>query len=821
LFDIPAFFLALLLKLPAAQICRAPKIDVNMLRNYLLLAVKHFRKQRLFSLINLLGLTTGITCCLMIFLFVANEFSYDNFHQHGKDIYRAVRVNLAGGVNQAISWLSPMYGKTLKQDYPDAIESFVRIQPDNDLISYKTIAFNEKKIYLADSNFFGFFSFRLLRGDPATVLKDPLSIVLTETTAKKYFGDEDPIGKVVDFDKKMKLKVTGIAADVMNSHLDFDMVVPISNWEKTPFFNQWPNNGVFTFVRLNPTTNPETLKKQFPAFMDKYLGKYYRESGFKMALDIQPLRGIYLQGESPTDPVRHGNRKMVYIFMSIALLILVIGCINFMNLATARAADRSREVGLRKVLGAVRRQLTIQFLFESLLFATIAAVLAIVLLTLLMPAYTDFLGYPLPSFWNNGWFYVAIASIILVVGFLAGSYPALLLSSFSPIESLKGKFAAGRSGAFFRKALVIFQFGISVLLIISVTIVMNQMHYVLTTDLGFSKEQSMIVRLDNWPIWQKRDQFKKALESDPAVASVSLMTGEPGGFHDVWGFEAEGKPGEKLPMSTEFADFEYARTLGLKFIAGRDFSAEYPTDSTKAVVVNRTAAAVMGYTPAGALGKWVKVAGDSNARTVVGVVEDYHFHSLKQVIGPLVISPGGEDRRLALIKLRTADYRSAIGRLKNIYASSAADYPFEYSFLDDTFDKLYQSDARQETLLSIFALIAIGVACLGLFGLASFTALKRTKEIGVRKVLGSSVKNVVMLLLGDLLKPVLIGTMIAIPVGYWIMQKWLQGFVYRTTVHWWLFVLAAMIALLVAAFTVSIQSIKAALVNPARSLKTE
>jgi putative ABC transport system permease protein len=793
-----------------------------MLKNYLLLAVKHFRKQRLFSLINLLGLTTGITCCLMIFLFVFNEFSYDNFHQNGKDIYRVVRVNLAGGVNTVIPWLSPMYGKTLRRDYPDAVRSSVRIQPDNDLVSYNTVAFNEKKIYLADSNFFNFFSFRLLRGDPATVLRDPLSIVMTASTARKYFGDEDPIGKIVDFNKKMKLKVTGIAEDVTNSHLDFDMVVPIANWEKTPFFNQWPANGVFTFVLLNPATDAQWLRKRFPAFMDKYLGKYYRESGFKMGLDLQPLRGIYLQGESPTDPVRHGNRKMVYIFMSIALLILVIGCINFMNLATARAADRSREVGLRKVLGAVRRQLTTQFLFESLLFATIAAILAVALLTSLMPAYTNFLGYPLPPVWNNAWFYIFIGGIILVVGILAGSYPALLLSSFSPIESLKGKFAAGRSGAFFRKTLVIFQFGISVLLIISVTIVIRQMHYVLTTDLGFSKERSMIVRLDNWPIWEKRVPFKKALQSDPAVASVSLMTGEPGGFHDGYGFEAEGKPGDKLQMSTEFADFQYASTLGLRFLAGRDFSPEFPTDSTNAVIVNRSAAALMGYTPAAAIGKWVRGTSDSAARTIVGVVEDYHFHSLKQVIGPLVISTArNDDRRLALIKLRTADVGPAIGRLKDIYHRSASDYPFEYSFLDETFDQLYKSDTRQETLLSIFALIAIGVACLGLFGLASYTALKRTKEIGVRKVLGSSVKNVVMLLLGDLLKPVLIGTLIAIPAGYWIMQKWLQGFAYRITVHWWLFVLAAMIALLVAALTVSIQSIRAALVNPARSLKTE
>ena len=370
----------------------------------------------------MLGLTVGITCCLMIFLFILNEFSYDRFHKNGKDIYRVMRQSNTNGVQTDIAWLSPMYAKTLQHDYSDAIQSTVRVQPDNDLVSYNNIAYNEKKIVLVDSNFFNFFSFRLIQGDPATVLKDPLSIVMTASAAKKYFGNADPIGKVVDFNKQMKLKVTGVVADIpANSHLDFDMVVPIANWTNTPWFNQWPNNGLFTYVRLNPATDPHQLQKQFPAFMDKYLGKYYKESGFKMDLIIHPLKDIYFEGESPWDPVRHGSRKMVYIFMSIAVLILIIGCINFMNLATARATERSKEVGLRKVLGAVRRQLTTQFLFESFLFATVAAILAVGLLELLMPAYSNFLGYALPSHWDNAWFYVFILGVILVVGVLAGS----------------------------------------------------------------------------------------------------------------------------------------------------------------------------------------------------------------------------------------------------------------------------------------------------------------------------------------------------------------------------------------------------------------
>jgi len=752
-----------------------------------------------------------------------NEFSYDRFHKNGKDIYRVMRVGKIDGQVREIPYLSPPYAEALKNDYPDAIEKVVRVNPDNDLIGYNNISFNEKKIYLVDSNFFDFFSFPLLKGDPKTALNEPTSIVMTASAAKKYFGNEDPIGKVVDFNKKLRLKVTGIAANVpVNSHLDFDMVIPLSNWRNEQWMNQWPSNSLFVYVQLNPKVQPDNLKKLFPAFMDKYMGKFYKESGFKMDLTINPLNNIYFEGETPFDNVKHGSKKTVYIFMSIAILILIIACINFMNLATARATDRSKEVGLRKVLGAVRKQLTWQFIFESLLFTTLATVLALVLLALLMPAYTGFLGYQLPSYSNNVWFYVFIVGVIVLVGILAGSYPALMLSSFSPIESLKGKLKAGKGGAFFRKALVVFQFAISVLLIISVTVVTNQMHYVRSTNLGFDKEQSMIVKLDNNKIWDHKNVFKEQLEADPSVESVSLMSGEPGGFHDGYAFESQGKPGEKLLFNTEFADFQYVKTLGLKIIAGRDFSPEFITDSTQAVLINHSAAAKLGYTPQQAVGKWIKnLVQDSMPRTIVGVVEDYHYKSLKESIGELVISTKKDDRRLALIKLKRGQVQPAVERIKKMYTAAAPDYPFEYSFLDEKFTQLYKSEIKQESLLSIFSVIAICIACLGLFGLASYTAIKRTKEIGVRKVLGSSVKNIVLLLSKDLLKPVLLGTIIAVPIGYYAMDKWLQGFAYRSGMPWWLFTIAAMIAVLIAIFTVSVQAIKAAMANPVKSLRTE
>jgi putative ABC transport system permease protein len=693
---------------------------------------------------------------------------------------------------------------------------------DNDLISYKNISFNEKKVYLTDDNFFSFFDFRLVKGNPATVLKDPHSVVLTETAAKKYFGNEDPVGKILEFNKEEQLKVTGVAADVpVNSHLQFDMVIPLEVLRAgapADWFTQFPSNNLFTYVQLNPSVDPDQLRKKLPAFMDKYMGSFYAQTGNKMGLTIEPLSKIYFAPDA-FDNVKHGNKKMVYIFMSIAILILVIACINFINLATARATDRSKEVGLRKVLGAVRKQLVSQFMIESVLFAVIACILSIALLQL--PAYTNLLGYKLPSYWSNPLVYVFLAGVIAVVGLIAGSYPALLLSSFSPIESLKGKLRLGKNGAFFRKALVVFQFSISVLLIISVVIIMSQLNYIKNTDLGFNKEQEMIVKFDNLQIVSNREQFKNNLLNIPAVQSVSLMSGEPGGFHDNYSFESEGKPTEKLMFNTEFADVDFVKTLGLKIIAGRDLSKSFATDSVGSVLINRYAATQLGYTPEQAVGKWIKnITRDTIRKTIVGVVEDYHYVSLKNPIGPLVIATN-RDRRLALIKLKTEHLQATISDISKAYTGAAPDYPFEYNFLDERFDQLYKTEARQQSVLGFFSLIAIFIACLGLFGLASFTALKRTKEIGVRKVIGASVQSVVVLLSKDLLKPVLLGTIIAIPVGYYAMNKWLQGFAYRIELHWWMFAVAVLAAMTIALLTVGLQSVKAALTNPVKSIRTE
>jgi putative ABC transport system permease protein len=793
-----------------------------MLKNYLLLALRNLRKQKVFTIINIAGLTVGIISCLMIFLFVQHEFSYDNFHKDGNNIYRVMRVAERNGSRENIPYLSPPYATALKNDYPDAIKRGVRIMPSGGLVSYQNTAFTEKRLYYADADFFELFDFKLIQGDKENVLKEPGNVVLTETTARRYFGNEDPLGKVITLDKQLQLKVSGIAEDVPpNSHLNFDLVVPISNFSAADWFQVWNNNNLFTYVQLNASTNKNTLIQSFAAFMDKYMGAEFASAGGKTGLGLNPLKGIYFEEAGPWDNVKHGNKNVVYIFMCIAFLILFIACINFMNLATARATERSKEVGLRKVLGAVRSQLVIQFMGESILLATISCVLALLLLQLLMPAFNFMLGYTLPGYWSNPFLYIFTGTIILIVGMLAGSYPALLLSSFSPIESLKGKLKLGTGGALFRKALVVFQFSCTVLLIIGMMIIGSQMDYVRNKDLGFDKERALVIKLDNDEIWTGRERLKQQLQSLPMVENVSLMSGEPGGFHDNFSFEVDGKPSEEWQFRTVFADFEYINTLGLKLLAGRNFSASFPTDSSRAMIINRAAAIKLGLTPEKALGKRLRnLMRDSTTRTVIGVVENFHFLSLKERIEPMVIA-GNQDRRVALIKPKAGDLPSAIQEIKKVYSGIASLYPFEYEFLDQQFNDQYQTDLRQQNILASFSAIAIFIACLGLFGLASYTAVRRTKEIGVRKVLGSSTQNIVVLLSKDLLKPVLLGTLIAIPLGYVAMSQWLQSFAYRTSLHWWVFAGAAMIAILIALVTVSLQAVKAARANPVTSLRTE
>ena len=791
-----------------------------MIKNYLQIAWRNLMKNKVFSFINILGLTIGITVCAMIFLFIANQFSFDKFHSQGDRIYRLMR-GFDNSKDRA-PYLSAPYAPALLTDYPDEIKKAVRVMPANGLFAFDSITFNEKKLFIADADFFELFSFPLLKGNPTTVLKNPTSVVLTEKTARKYFGNDNPIGKILQLDKSKQLTVTGIAKDLpVNSHLDFDLVIPLSNYINTEPFKAWENNNLFTYILLNENKNAQKLENQLPSFMDRHMKAVSTNMGIHFDLALTPLKDVYLEPHSAFDSAKHGDKKVIYIFLSIAILILVIACINFMNLSTIRAVDRSKEVGLRKVLGAQRIQLMGQFIGESILLTAISCLLAICLLQLLMPIYNQLLGYTLTVPWNWWPIYIFLLALIVIVGLLAGSYPALYLSTFSPTQALKGKLRIGKGGTLFRHTLVVVQFSISILLIIGTMIITKQMKYVKEMGLGYDDQQTVVIPIDNEELYNNLRTFKNELSASSDIASVSFMSGEPGGFFDSHTFEVERKIGEKWKSRTEFTDFDYVSTLKLKIIAGRNFSAQYPTDSASAVLVNRTAASMLGYTPEQAVGKWIKnTIRDQSPRTIIGVVDDFNFLSLKENMDALVISPS-DDLRVALLRLNTKDFPAALNTIKKALAKSAPLYPFEYSFLDQKFDTLYKTDLRQQRILSLFAGLAIFIACLGLYGLASFTATKRNKEIGIRKVLGASVSGVTALLSKDFLKPVLIALLIAAPTAWLIMNKWLEDFAYRITIPWWLFLLAGAVTIAIALMTVGWQAIRIAIANPVNSLRDE
>ncbi|HEX8528440.1 MAG TPA: ABC transporter permease, partial [Cytophagales bacterium] len=681
----------------------------------------------------------------------------------------------------------------------------------------------EDGFYLIDSTFFDVFSYPLLRGDARTALLKPNSVVISPAVARKYFGDDDPMGKTLDVDNgDDRYEVTGILAPVPgNSHLDFDFLVNIAPLRNYQFFNTWNDNAMMTYVLLADRVQPARVEARLPAFMDKYMGEEFKREGRRTDLALEPVTDIYLDKHVTSDMVAHGDRQVIYLFGAVALFILAIACINFMNLSTARSAGRAREVGMRKVMGAFRKDLVTQFLGESLLLTLLGVVLALIFVAVGLPKFSAFLEKPLalpvadPAFW------AFLVVLTLVVGALAGTYPAFFLSAFQPIRVLKGKFTTGRGSAWLRKSLVVVQFSISVLLIVGTFIIVRQLDYVRAKNLGYDKEHTLLVRLNNPEIRSNRQGFVGDLKRVAQVQSASLMSGEPGGFHDNFNFNVEGKTAETWQLRTVFTDHHYVKTLGLKVIAGRDLSENYGTDALEGMLLNRTAVKKLGWLPQEALGKTLfNTIRDSLPRRVVGVVEDFHFSSLKEEIQPLAISMAPDNRVIA-IKLTAGNPQEAIRRVEAAWRKIAPKYPFTYEFLDQVYDNLYRAEQKQRTILGIFAGIAILVACLGLFGLAAFTAEQRTKEVSVRKVLGASVANVVVLLSKDFVKLVLIAIALAVPLSWYLMQAWLEDFVYRIAIGAGVFLLAGGLAVGIALLTVSYHAIRTALSNPAKTLRSE
>lgn len=792
-----------------------------MLKNYFKIAFRNLWRHRIFSFINIMGLTVGMTACLLIFLYVRFELSYDRFHSKADRIYRIVADIKTP--TETIPAIGPAWAVAghLKFDFSE-IEAFSRVMPDDLLLRKGDIKFNEPKSLWADSMFFQIFSFKLLKGDPRTALKEPYSVVLTESTAKKYFGKADPLGQTILITSESSpATVTGVMQDMPeNTQVKGDLVVSMSTIT-TKFAkgidDQWSNYSPWAYILLKPGITPQSIEKKLPAFLEKWSGKEMKELQMYVTLKLEQLKSVYLystRGDSL------GSIRNVYIFSIIALFILIIACINFINLTTARASERAKEVGIRKVAGAVRPQLAGQFIGESIIISFIAFLLTLGLSSLLLSSFNQLAGKIISKgIFYDGGLIVLLLGTGIVIGLLAGVYPAFILSSFKPIEVLKGRFATSNKGTFLRKGLVIAQFAISTALIIGTIIVYTQMSYMRNRELGFNKEQVLIIETQKE---KKRDALLQSISRLPNVKAASLSGSVPGSGHPGAYSEVENIKGDLQITNLDlyFVDFDYIPLYNIKMVAGRAFNREFKTDSNEAMIVNEATTRLLGYhTPDQAVGKRFKQWGHEGK--IIGVIKDFHYKSLQTPIKPLSIRMEWNSFSMLSIKLNPANVPKTIASIEKEFKTLIPNRPFSYYFLDEFFDRQYRNEERFGRLFMNFAILAIFISCLGLLGLASYSTMQRTREIGIRKVMGASVSNIINLLSRDFLKLVIMSFFIAVPVAWYFMHKWLSDFAYRISISWWVFVLAGLLAIMIAVITISIQAFRAAVANPVKSLRTE
>jgi putative ABC transport system permease protein len=794
-----------------------------MIKNYFKIAFRNLWKHRVFSLINLLGLTVGMSACFLIFLYVRLELSYDSFHTKANRIYRVVcdiKTPTEVIKSPGPSWAVP---SNIKNEFPE-VESFVRLSGGSLLVRKGDIKFQEENSVFADSSFFHVFDFKLIRGNPQTALKEPLSIVFTETAAKKYFGTANPIGQTLLLTGDgLPVKVTGLMKDFPeNSQIKADMLISMTTI--TQKFNanideQWGNYGLTAYLLLRPNTDARALQGKFPAFLEKRDGPEMKKHQMFATLMLEPLTDVYLRSTRGGSS-KSGNIMNVYIFESVAVFILLIACFNFINLTTARSAERAKEVGIRKVVGALKNQLARQFIAESVLLCLIAFFLTLLVSALFIPVFNQLSG----KIVSQGIFHqLAQIPLLLVgslcVGMLAGIYPALVLSSYKPTTVLTGRFATGTKGILLRRILVIAQFSISIGLIIATIVVSNQLSYMRNEDLGFSKDQMMVINTEGDP---GKTAFQQSVKGLPGVLSTTLSSSVPGGGNPGAYSEIENSKGDLQVANLDlyFVDWDYIQQYKIKMVAGRAFSRDFQTDTTEAMVINETAVKMFGYqSPGQAIGKRFKQWGREGK--IIGVMKDFHFRSLQQQILPLSMRIEPDGCQLVSINVSAAHLPATMAAIEKKWKSLIPNRPFLYFFLDEYFDKQYRSEERFGNLFLSFAILAIFISCLGLLGLASYSTIQRTKEIGIRKVMGASVGVIVNLLSRDFLVLVLISFFIAAPITWILMHSWLQDFTYRISISWWIFLVACLIAMVVALFTISFQAVKAAIANPVKSLKSE
>ncbi|QDK83686.1 FtsX-like permease family protein [Spirosoma sp. KCTC 42546] len=815
-----------------------------MLSNYFKIAFRNLAQSKGYSALTIFGLALGLAVSLLSILYVADELSYDRYNERADRIYRINSdISFSLQAIKAASSPTPM-GQTLKKDFPEVEEATRLGKYGSHMITSHVVKSNhiiirEKGVLYADSTVFNVFTLPMLAGNPKKALTEPQSVVITESTAKKYFGTTDALNRVLVFDDNDVRKVTGVIEDIpAQSHFQADFLLPLHELNDAKV-NKWGNHMFTTYVLLRPGTDPKSVEAKFEhilqIYVDPALRRYFntslaesRKAGNDFKYSLFPLTKIHLYSDRDGELSPNNNIEYIYLFLAIALFILLIAVFNFINLTTARSAKRAREVGVRKVAGSSRTELVFQFLSESLLTTFFALLVGISMAYFLLPIVNTLAAKSL-SFKQV----TKVSSILYllagsgVVGILAGLYPALHLSSFKPITALKGKLWVMPERLNLRNYLVGFQFSLSVLLIIGTLLINQQMQYIQTKKLGFNKEQVVVVNTAQ-STQQEVTTFKQEVLRSPAI-----KTGTVSGFlpvtsnrgNDMWYPENETDQKQSVGMQEWQVDPDYIATLGMQLLQGRNFTAGRVADK-QAVIINESAAKRFGYQSP--IGKIIHKTGGETL-TIIGVVKDFHYESLRTAIEPVglvldAIPLGGHiEPYLADVsfRLNTADVSSALATIEKTWKQLAPERPFTYSFLSEDFDAMYRAEQRTEQLFMAFAAIAILIACLGLFGLSAFAAEQRQKEIGVRKVLGASIPGIVTLLSKDFLKPVLIAIVIASPIAWWAIHTWLQNFAYKVDISWWVFALAGILSVGIALLTVSFQSIKAALMNPVRSLRSE
>jgi len=809
-----------------------------MILNYIKTAYRSLVKNKGFTILNVLGLSLGLASSLLIIFYVVDELSYDRYNVSANRIYRVNEDLKLGENNVLYAVCMPPLAQTLKNDFP-YVENTVRIKNAGSLHVRKGVTnILENRVAFADPSLFSIFTLPMISGSPSTALAEPNSVVLTETMAEKYFNSTAVVGRLLTADNKDLYKVTGVIKDIpRTSHFNFDFFISMSTLPDSRS-DEWLRSDYNTYVLFRNAADHKKLEAALPAFLARYSGPQmqselkmsttaFEKSGSYFRLNLTPLTDIHLKSNRTGELGPNSTIQYVYIFSAIALFILLIACVNFMNLSTARSSNRAREVGVRKVLGSPRSYLVFQFLTESILVTLVAAIIAVIAAVALLPAFNQLSGKDIVI---NGqmlrWLVPAVAFIILLVGSLAGAYPALFLSAFQPINVLKGKLSGGFKGGGLRSVLVVLQFTISIFLIIGTLVVHNQLNYIQSKDLGFDRNQVLIVQ-NAFELNNQAQTFKQEVKQLPGVTDATLTSFLPTGNNkntSIFFKDASFDQKKALFPQTWIVDEDYIKTLDMKMVAGRSFSGQMLSDSS-GIIINEAAARFLGLgdplnKPLYRSNGGKQELSNSKAYHIIGVVKDFNFSSLRDVVSPMVLIMGQDNGALS-IRMNGRDIPALLTQIKEKWSGLSPNVQMSFSFMDQDFDAIYRTEQRAGTVLVVFTTLAIIIACLGLFGLAAYAAEQRTKEIGIRKVLGASVSAITAMLSFDFIKLVAIAILIALPAGWYFMNKWLQDFAYRVHIQWWVLALAGFVAIVIAFITIGYQSVKAALSNPVNSLKVE